>query len=80
MSRPNPEYHADRGSAAIPSEHHSGYAAHLINLGPEVGIDLSTGALTPNEAKALGHALIAWGVWRQKTTPTIDHYQRTGGL
>lgn len=74
-----PEYDVRRGHAIVRDEDGT-VAAELVNLDSQVGIDLPNGTLTPDTARALGHALVSWSAWKRHITPTIDHYQRTGGL
>lgn len=52
--------------------------AHLHDMGGSCGV-YTEGALAPDEATKLGHALIAWSAWRRRVIPTIDHFQRTSG-
>lgn len=75
----SPEYDVRRGHAVIRSEDGT-TAAELIDLGGLAAIDCPNGALNPDTARALGHALISWSAWKRHITFTVDHYQKTGGL
>lgn len=66
-----------RGHAYVKA-HNGRIVAQLADLGGACAV-MTEGDMTPDEARLLGHALISWSAWRRNITPTIDHYQRTGG-
>ena len=50
--------------------------ASLTDMGGSCAVQ-AEGDLNVEEAKMLGHALIAWSAYRRKVIPEIDHYQKT---
>lgn len=74
-----PDYDVRRGHAIIRSDDGT-TAAIVVSSDHSLAIDLPNGFLNPDEARALGTALISWAAWKRDLTPTVDHYQQTGGL
>jgi len=70
-------YDVRRGHAYVKAD--SGRTvAQLVDMGGACAV-VTEGDMTPDEARLLGHALISWSAWRRRVTPTVDHYQATGG-